>query len=604
MSLRLHKWFAFLRYSWLTLLQQVRGAQLSPLPIYKTLHGYNTELFKKDLRAGINVALLAFPQAIAYAIIAGLPIKYGVYCAAVSGIVGSFFCSSRHTVMGPTNATAVMLLSVFQNFPPGIDRLQATAFVVILVGVFLIIASIFQFSSMLKFISRSVIIGYISGAALLIISNQIHQILGFPIRESSTMLEVLWHTAESINQTHFITLALGVATFFSIWAIKKYLPQLPNVAIGLILASFVGVGLVFAGFEIPTAAAMPSGFWSLTLPPANYKLFYNMVAPALAVAFLALMETSIMAKTISSRSGQIVNTNQEFLGLGLANIASGFLSGMPASASPTRSALNYQSGAVSPISALVCGSVCLLGALFIGPLTHYIPKTALAAVVIYVAISLLDWKLIRIAFRSTKSDAVVLLATFIASILLPLDIAIFLGVTTSIALFLRKASSPTLIEYSFNDEGNLAEIDTPKKSHPHISIIHVEGELFFGAADLFRDEIRHVCRDPDLRAVILRMRNARNLDATSIMALEELILYLRSTGRYLLLSGATKDVYRIMRDTGVLNVLGRENFFLGSIKNPNLATRNALKRAQHLLGDEKTDVKIFFDPAHAAKKKA
>ncbi|MFV0415564.1 MAG: SulP family inorganic anion transporter [Chthoniobacterales bacterium] len=604
MSLRSGRPFTFIHLGWKVLLNQIRGAQLSPLPILKALQGYNSSLFKKDLRAGINVALLAFPQAIAYAIIAGLPIKYGVYCAAVSGIVGSFFCSSRHTVMGPTNATAVMLLSVFQNFPPGVDRLQAVSLVVILVGIFLLIASIFQFSAMLKFISRSVIIGYISGAALLIISNQLHQLLGFQIKTSSTMLEVLWHTLRALNQTHFSTLALGVATFLSIWGIKKLLPRLPDVAMGLILASFAGVGLVYLGFEIPTATAMPSGFWSMTIPPANYKLFYTMVAPALAIAFLASMETSIMAKTISSRSGQIVNTNQEFFGLGFANIASGFFSGMPASASPTRTALNYQSGAVSPVSALVCGSVCLLGALFIGPLTHYIPKAALAAVVIYVAISLLDWKRIRIAFRSTKSDAAVLITTFIASIILPLDIAIFLGVTTSIALFLRKASSPKLIEYSFNDEGNLAEVNTPEKDHPHISIIHVEGELFFGAADLFRDEIRQVCRDSNLRAVILRMRNARNLDATSIMALEELILYLRSTGRHLLLSGATKDVYRIMRDTGVLKILGRENFFLGSIKNPNLATRNALKRAQVLLGNEKADVKIFFDPAHAAKKKA
>jgi SulP family sulfate permease len=176
-------------------------------------------------------------------------------------------------------------------------------------------------------------------------------------------------------------------------------------------------------------------------------------------------------------------------------------------------------------------------------------------------------------------------------------------VAVSIILFLRKASAPTLVEYSFNEQGNLYEIETKDtRAHPSISIVHVEGELFFGAAELFRDQIRFVSEDPSLKVIILRLKNAYHLDATSVMALEELILYLREQKRHLIVSGARKEVYRVFLKSGLIDILGKENFFMGSSANPNVATRNALKRAQALLGDVKADVKIFYDPSKPGPK--
>jgi SulP family sulfate permease len=590
-------------FSWRALLFYLRETvQLRAFPIRESLRGYNQETFRSDARAGINVALLAFPQGMAYAMLAGLPIQYGVYCAAVACLIGALFCSSRHTVIGPTNATAVMLLSVFTTMPAGVDRVAATSLLVVMVGLFLVLGAFLQLSSLLKFISRSVIIGYITGAALLIIGNQLKHVLGVKISDATTLLDVLGKTLLNITQTNPAALALALATFATLLVLSKKFPRIPDAAVALVFVTLIGLAMTAAGAHFPHIDGMQFGTWPVTVPPMDYQLFFLLVGPAVAIAFLGAMETTVMAKTIASRTGQPVNSNQELLGLGMANIGSGFLSGMPASGSLTRSALNYQSGAATPVSALISGGLCVVGALILGPFTSYIPKAALAAVVVYVAISLIDFKRIRVALKSTKSDATVLIVTFGAALVTPLDLAIFLGVATSIALFLKKASSPSLIEYTFNEEGNLAELESDKRSNPHISIIHVEGELFFGAADLFRDEIRRVCSDPNLRAVVLRMRNARHLDATSVLALEELILFLRNSGRHLLISGATKDVYRILRDTGVLETLGRDNFFLGSVRNPNLATRNALKRAQELLGDEKAEVKIYFDPAFSKKK--
>ena len=164
-------------------------------------------------------------------------------------------------------------------------------------------------------------------------------------------------------------------------------------------------------------------------------------------------------------------------------------------------------------------------------------------------------------------------------------------------LYLRQSSRPHLVEYQFNDAGQLTEAsDGTSRANPAISIVHVEGALFFGAAELFRTQIQRTCHDPNLRIIVLRMKNARHLDATSVMALEELVSFLRKDGRDLIVSGALKDVYRVLKNSGMVEVIGRENIFLGSPSNPTLATRNALLRAQEILGTKNADVRIYYDP--------
>jgi SulP family sulfate permease len=190
-------------------------------------------------------------------------------------------------------------------------------------------------------------------------------------------------------------------------------------------------------------------------------------------------------------------------------------------------------------------------------------------------------------------------------LLAPLHVAIFIGVALSITLFLRKASRPYLVEYEFTDHGELREMgEKRKRPDPQISIVHVEGDLFFGAAELFRTQMQRIFADPNLKIIILRLKNARHLDATSVMALEDLIRFMRSQDRHLIASGATREVYRVLKNSGVLDVLqagcdreaGESNLFLTSPSNPNLSTRDALKRAQKLLGGQKAEVRIFYDP--------
>ena len=572
-------------------------SQLSFFPNRTLFRSYSKSTFLKDLQAAANVSLLAFPQGIAFALISGLPIQYGIYASAIAAVVAPFFASSRLTVIGPTNATSVLVLSTFLALGPTVDKMGSMGALLFLVGVFLIIGAFLRVATLLQYVSQTVIIAYITAAAAFIVANQIHLVLGFSFEGSSAFGQVCWGTLQNISSTHWPSVMIGLITA-TIWLIvARYFTKFPTLAITLLVSSLVTWGLGYVGIYVDTVQGVPMGHWPVGLPTLNFELMNQMAGSAMAIAFLCVLEANSIGKSIANRAGDRLDSNQEMLGVGMANLACSFFAAMPASGSLTRSVLNWQSGALTPLSSIMSGLLCALGILLLGPLFVYLPKPALAVVVIFVAFSLINKHQIKTAFYATRSDRTVFLITLISALLFALDFAIFLGVACSIILFLRKASEPELVEYSFNNEGHLQPIkENETRVNPQISIVHVEGDLFFGASELFRDQVRRVCSDVNLKVIILRLKNAYHLDATSVLALEELIRHLRENGRHLIVSGARKDVYRVFKNSGLLEFLGKENFFMGSAQNPNVATRNALKRAQELMGNAKADIRIFYDP--------
>lgn len=579
-------------------------------PIRHSLRNYQRGWLKDDLRGGTDGALMAIPQGIAFAVVANLPLSYGITCSAVACIVGALFMSSRHSIYGPTNASAFMVASFFAAYP-NLDQIAAMPMLVFVVGALLVIGACFRVADLGNYISRSVVVAYLTGAAVQMIVHQLPSVLGLPkpshgagaIKSASTLLGELWHVCTSATHASWVNLVIAASTMALYLSLRRWRSRWPALAITLIAAG--AVVAVLKHWQVDVATYDDALFsWDSLLPKfpdfENTQFagqFSQLFGIALALAFLAMLENSSMARTLASRAGHDVDPNQDMLSLGAANIACAYLSGMPASHSLTRSMANFASGAKTPISAIVSGVLCLIGALTIGPLVAYVPKAALAALVICVSAALIQPRQIRIALRATGSDAMVFLTTFIASLMVPLHVAIFTGVGVSIMLYLRKAARPSLVEYAFNPEGHLAEATPGERQNPSISIVHVEGELFFGAAEIFRTQMQRICADPNLRIIILRLKNARHLDATSVMALEELVTVMRSNGRDLLVSGAMKEVIRVFIDSGLIDVIGRENIFPGSAGNPNLATRKALKRAQEILGGAEADVHIFYDPS-------
>ena len=594
------------------------GNGLDWLPIRKSLKTYNSHKFGYDIKAALNVALLALPQGMAYAAIAELPIYYGIICSAIAAIVAPLFSSSRHTILGPTNATSFMVFSFFAAAAGTMDKspVEYMPLLVMMVGVLSVFGALFKVADLLQYVSRSVLVGYITGAALLILTNQLKHVLGIatPMGEgegesAKTFFTIVEKMSGLWESYHWQPVALGIGTLVLYLVLQKKIPALPNFAISLTLSALAGwmLRMWVPSFEmLETFNAFQLNKLSPSLPNVNLDDISALLGVAFAIAFLASLENTVMAKSLASRSGSRSDVNQDMLSVGMANIVTSMVAAMPASGSLTRSALNYESHSKSRFSSIFCGLLCLIGfyALVKLPIVENIPKASLAALVIGIAISLINWKNIRICLRSTPGDALVIITTFSATLLTRLDYAIFIGVGLSITLFLRKASKPHLVEYEMSDAGDLREMG--KKSQrqiPAISIVHVEGDLFFGAADLFRTQVQRAITDENLKVIILRLKNARHLDATSVLALEDLIKHTRKKGVHVLISGATRDVYGVLKKSGVLETLqegcdrtqGETNLFMYFRENPNISTRDALIRAQELLGTKEADIKIFFD---------
>ncbi len=603
-----------------------RGGKLDPFPILHTLRKYSREKFRADGKAALNVSLLDIPQGMAYAAIAELPIVFGIACSATASLVAPLFAGSRHTILGPTNATAFMLFGFFAAEPALAAReMELVPLLVLMVGIFCLLGAVLRLADLLQYISRSVLVGYVSGAAVLIITNQMKHLLGVAnevdVLRPRTFAGLVEALGRSLSHAIWPPMLIGGVTFALFMLLRRWKPRWPNLAITL-----VGVSAVFGtlAHQAGSPFAQVARFQTFTpqdllpsLPSlARSGVFEDislLLGVALAIAFLACLENTLMAKTIASRSGDRADVNQDMFAVGAANLASAIAGGMPASGSLLRSTLNFGSGARTRMSSMYSGLLVLSAALVIAwlprygiSLIDYVPKAALAALIIGIAVNLINRHNIRICARSTPDDAAVLAVTFIATLIAPLHVAIFIGAALAIALFLRKASRPHLVEYEFNDAGELRQMgEKRQRPNPAISIVHVEGDLFFGAAELFRTQIQRTAADESLRILILRLKNARHLDATSVLALEDLIKFMRANGRHVLVSGATRDVYRVLKNSGVLETIqkgadrkaGESNIFLNRPSNPNLSTRDALKRAQQLMGGEKADIRIFYDPA-------
>ena len=591
----------------------VADSALDPFPLRRSLPGYGKRTFLADLRAGFSVALLDIPQGMAYALIAGLPLQYGITCSAIAALVGPLLASSRQTIFGPTNATAFMVFSYFAAYPQ-LDRISMMPLLVFMTAALLIAGAFLRVADLTQFISRTVVVAYVTGASILITVNQLPVLLGIPaeVLQASGKLVITFpghvhRILTHLDHASWLNITFSVLTLASFLSFKRWLPRWPAFAATIILVSLLGLIPAAFGLHVPTFSNATFS-WSELLPPFPDFISSGALADssrlfglAMALAFLATLENSAMSKTLAGRTNQRVDPNQDMLALGAANLACAYLSGMSASCSLTRSALNHASGARTGFASMWNGCCCLIGALTLGGAVAYIPRAALAALVVCVALSLFNKRHILISINATRSDALVFVVTLLATLMLPLHVAIFVGIGVSIVLYLRKASRPSLVEYEFNEEGNLAEARQGGRQHPAISIVHVEGELFFASADLFRTQIQRSCVDPNLRIIILRLKNARHLDATCAMAIEELVHVLRADGRDLIISGVVKDLYRVLRDAGLVEVVGKDNIFPASPTNPNLATRNALRRAQEILGIKDADVRIYYDPSKQPK---
>lgn len=569
---------------------------------------------RQDLFAGLSVALLAIPQAMAYALVAGLPISCGLFAAIFSTIIAAVFGSSRHIVAGPTNAIAILiqaavaevLLTYYRDLVGGEREIMAILILTqltLLVGLIQVLAALFKLGRLTHFVSYAVVIGYISGTALAVVINQLFVFLGVDIpSDAVSLFDRASYLFTHVDNVHMVTTFIGLGSMVVLMILKRLNQNIPSAAIMLGLAA----GAVYLCQMFPTTqlfgqvelgsflqniylvgdtGEIRSAWPQFTAPYFHMTIMNNLLPVAFAIALLSVMETTFVAKTVAANSGQRLSNNQEILGLGLGNLCSAFIGAMPISGSPSRSILNYTSGGKTRFSAIFNGLFVFLFVVAFGFVLTRIPLAAFAALLIVNACYIVNWKQLMFCLKATQADAVVLSLTLFSCLFFSLDIAFYIGVMISITLYLKKSAVPQLVEFDVDESGVLHNVDLNRsQEHKKIRLIKVEGELFFGAADLFQRALKSIAEDDTTTSVIiLQLKNARDIDATVCLALKHLHDYLKSSGRFLVGCGLTHQLWDVLSDSGIVGLIGKENLFLFDEKNPHQSVVKALARANELI---------------------
>ncbi|MBV1858751.1 MAG: SulP family inorganic anion transporter [Nannocystaceae bacterium] len=532
-----------------------------PLP---PLRRYPKGALGPDLLAAFTVLFLGVPQGLAYATIAGLPPVVGLYAATIPAIIGSLFRSSPLVIAGPTNALSLLVGAGIAN-EMGTDPVATALTLALLVGALQAAAGLLRLGALVDFISTAVVLGYITGAGVLIGFGQLHNATGTSGPSGRIWVTVrgwLDHLGDASGLAIAVTLTTIGVLVATRWFERRTGKRIPGaiVAMSLGLVANLVFGLERHGLAVVSdLAPIPSGFPPLTLP--DVSLAPGLFPLAIACAVLSLVESSTVATSAASRTGTRLDASTEFFGQGLANLAAAFFGGYPISGSLGRSALNERTGARTRLSGVLGGLMMLAVLATLGPLLNHTPVASLAGLMFVVAYDLIDLQRIRAAVRSSHEDAAAFFATMLGTWAFSLDIAIYVGVGISLVLFLRRARLIRVTEL-VPDGMRLSEAPEHAGGPANpVRLLQVEGSVFFGAAGELREALGRVLHDPATKVLVVRLKRASGLDATTAAMLAELAEFSRAQGQHIVLAGVTARAYEVLERSGALQRLDPKNVF-------------------------------------------
>ena len=583
----------------------------------KDLTGYSWDFLRRDLLAAFGVALMTVPQAMAYALLAGLPLACGLFASIFAAMVVPLFSSSRHMITGPTNAMAILVqaavsevMYTYYRHLTGTDwdvmAVQVLTQLVMLTAFMQILAAVCKLGRLIQFVSHSVVVGYITGTAIAIIINQSFTFLGVAdIEGVHSLYEKGAYLVAHLSKIHVPTALTGLGCLLTVFLLRKIDKRIPGSVLTFILAAAAVYAFDLSSDDAITGIVDPyedvevgkvmligdfGGFIemipNISFPYFDTGLMNELLPVSFALALLSILETTTVAKTMAAETGQRLSTNQEILSLGLGNTISSFIGALPISGSSIRTSLIYQNGAQTRFAGVFVALIA--GALFyfFNEWISLIPLTALSALMLFSALSIVNPRHFILCLKATSSDAFVLCTTLFSCIFFSLDVAFYIGVSLSIILYLKKAAVPQLVEYDIDDDGELINLNYCRiREHKPIRVIKVEGELFFGAADLFQTTLRAFAEDDtSTRVLILQLKNTRDIDATTCLALQQLHDYLKNSGRQLIACGITHQLWEVFSDSGLVELIGKEHLFVFDERHPHQHMAKALARGQQLVG--------------------
>lgn len=561
------------------------------VPALDALRTYSFAAFRADLVAGLTVAAVAVPQAMAYALIAGIPPVYGLYTAIVTTAVGALFDSSRQLINGPTNAISIALLSALAAIPAD-DRLAAAILMALLVGLIQIGITLLRLGDLSRYISHAVIVGFTTGAGLLLLLDQLKNLLGLPARGDAHdhFLIRTGLTLSQVGSSHQWTAAIGFGTIALILALQQLKARLGLVLLPEFLTAVIAMAILTEALGLDQSGvavigAIPASLPEFQVPGIEWRLVRDLSTEALAIALLGLLEAIAMAKAIAVRTQQKLDINQQCLSEGLANICGGFFQCMPGSGSLTRSAINQQAGGRTQwsgvMSALAVAGIMLVCA----PLARHIPRAALAGILIVSAWRMIDRQQLLYYLRATRYDAIVVLTTAFAALCISVEFCVMIGVMMSFVLFIPRASQALLTQLLATPEGTLRERQADEPCCERILIYGLEGQLFFGSAPDLETHLETLQQSvgPETRVVVLSVRHAQNPDATCLTLLDRFLQHMAERQVTVLLSGVTP----LLRHSGLSARFSRASLIHREQEAHVSSTVDAVEHAYAILGADR-----------------
>jgi len=522
------------------------------------------ETARTDVIAGITVSMVAIPQSMAYAQLAGVPAYYGLYAALLPTIVGALFGSSGVLSTGPVAMTSLLTFaSVSLLAPQGSEQFFSYVILLALLsGIFQVLFGVFRLGILLNFLSHPVLMGFINAAAIIIALSQLPTLLGIPSRQSDHLLSDTWHILRHIDTLHEITVGFGLFAIGALLAFRKWAPALPGVLISVLILTAISYVIGYSAMGGRVVGDIPAGPPGFSLPPLDLQATGALLPAALVIAVISFMEAMSSCKVIAIRTRTAWDENQELIGQGLAKIAAAYCQAMPVSGSFSRSALNLASHARSGLSSVVSALCVLLTLLLFTRLLYHLPKPVLAAVIMVAVSTLVDYGSIARAWKARRDDGIAATITFASTLLFAPNIqnGILIGIIVSLSLLLYRLMRPRVAILGLLDGGALNH-GLPDLG-PEIGVIRFDGSLYFVNVAYFEKAILQLASEkPELKYIVISANAINGIDASGVETVTRLVERMRAGGMALAFGGLKPQVLEILHKTGLFDLIGAENVF-------------------------------------------
>lgn len=545
---------------------RTRSTTLIPVLEWVTLCSGAT--VKRDLYAGTVVGIFVLAEGIAYALIAGLPVQYGLYTAIFPVMVAALFGSSHHLVSGPTTPISLLVFGLISPLATvgSAHYIHLTLALTLMVGLCQLTLGLARLGTLTNFISHAVLVGFTSGAAFAIACSQLKHVFGIHLPAGETFLHSLYDLVTNLNKTNLYDLLISLFTLSCCVFLKLRYPKLPGILLAVVAGTLLSLAIDAQAHGVELVGKVPEHLPRFFFPDLALIEYRKLAPSAVALAIIALVQASSISRSIAVRSRQRIDGNRECIGQGLANIVGSMFSCYPSTGSFTRSALNYEAGGCTPLAPIVSALVLAMILLGAAPLASHLPIPAISGVILFVAYRLIDFKSMKTIFRSSRSETSIMVATAFSAIVFDLEFAIYLGVVMSLTLYVLRMARPyvvMMVRHPEDPNSPWREVTEASEfgGHENIHAIRVVGSIFFGALTHLSDRIDEIVEvDTKVRHFLLLCDGIDFIDVAGAQMLVDTVQQIRADGRDLYLAEMRPGVKAVLDRGGFTKEIGEEHF--------------------------------------------